>query len=139
MKKIKIGIPRALMYYRNGVLLKNFFELLGCKVILSPKSNQDIMKLGIENTIDECCLPYKLYVGHVIYLSKIVDYVLVSRLCDYGKKDKICTRFNGIYDSIRTLISKSAILEYNIEYTKYKYEFLGLFKITQTLSTLKKK
>ena len=129
MKKIKIGIPRALMYYRYGVLWKHFFESLGCKVILSPKSNQEILTLGINNTIDECCLPYKLYIGHVLYLSKIADYIIVSRICDYGKKDKVCTRFNGLYDDIKCLISKNQILEYNIEHTKLKYEFFGLLKI----------
>lgn len=129
MKKIKIGIPRALTYYRYGVLWKSYFEALGCKVILSPKSNQEILSLGTKNTIDECCLPYKLYVGHALYISEIVDYVLISRICDYGTKDKVCTRLNGIYDNIRYLIPQNKIIEYNIEHTKLKYEFYGLFKI----------
>ena len=61
MKKIKVGIPRALLYYRYGVLWKNFFENLGCNVILSPETNREIMELGVNNTIDECCLSYKIY------------------------------------------------------------------------------
>ena len=129
MKKIKLGIPRALLYYRYGVLWKNFFESLGCKVILSPETNKQIVELGVNNTIDESCLSYKIYVGHVLYLSKICDYILISRICDYGKKDKVCTRLNGTYDDIKHKISPSQILDYDIEYTKLKFPIFGFIKI----------
>jgi len=129
MKKIKIGIPRALLYHRYGVLWKNFFETLGCKVILSPETTREIIDLGINNTIDESCLSYKIYIGHVLYLSKNCDYILISRICDYGKKDKVCTRLNGTFDNIKYLISPAQILEYNIEHTKHKYEIIGFIKM----------
>lgn len=129
MKKIKVGIPRALLYYRYGVLWKNFFESLGCNVVLSPETNKQIVELGINNTIDECCLSYKIYVGHVLYLSNVCDYILVSRVCDYGKKNKVCTRLNGTYDDIKHKISKTQILDYDIEYTKLKFPILGFIKI----------
>lgn len=129
MKKIKLGIPRAMLYYRYGILWKNFFENLGLNVVLSPETNREILDLGINNTIDESCLSYKIYIGHAIYLSKICDYILVSRVCDYGKKDKVCTRFNGIYDNLKYLIPKEMIIDYNIEYTKHKYMFPAFFKI----------
>lgn len=129
MKKIKVGIPRALLYYRYGVLWKNFFESLGCNVVLSPETNRQIIELGVNNTIDECCLSYKIYVGHVIHLSKICDYVLISRVCDYGKKDKVCTRLNGTYDDIKHKIPEEQILDYDIEYTKLKFPILGFIKM----------
>lgn len=129
MKKIKIGIPRALLYYRYGILWKKFFQLLGCNVVLSPETNKDILELGINNTIDECCLSYKIYIGHVLYLSDICDYILVARVCDYGTKDKVCTRLNGTYDDIKNKISKEQILDYDIEHTKLKFPIFGFIKI----------
>lgn len=129
MKKIKIGIPRAFLYHRYGVLWRVFFESLGCKIILSPETNREIAELGINNAIDECCLSYKIYLGHALYLKDHCDYILVSRICDYGKKDKVCTRFNGTYDTIKYLVPPSQILVYNIEHTKYKYEFWGFIKM----------
>lgn len=129
MKKIKIGIPRAMLYYRDGVLFKNFFEGLGLNVVLSPETNQQIITLGTNNTIDECCLSYKIYIGHVLYLSKICDYILVSRLCDYGKKDKTCTRLNATYDNIKYLIDPKQIIDYDIEYTHHKYQIIGFIKM----------
>lgn len=129
MKKIKIGIPRAFLYHRYGTLWKVFFENLGCKIVLSPETNLNILELGINNTIDECCLSYKIYIGHVLYLKNKSDYILVSRICDYGKKDKVCTRLNGTYDNIKYLIPKDQIIEYNIEHTKLKYEFFEFIKM----------
>ena len=121
MKKIKIGIPRALLYYRYGVLWKNFFESLNCNVVLSPETNKTIVELGINNTIDESCLSYKIYVGHVLYLSKITDYVLISRACNYGKKDQVCTRLNGTYDDIKYKIPKEQIIDFDIDYQRLKF------------------
>jgi len=129
MKKIKIGIPRAMLYHRYGVLWKNFFENLGCNVVLSPETNHQILELGIKNTIDECCLSYKIYIGHVLYLSKKTDYILVLRICDYGKKDKVCTRLNATFDNIRYLIDKNQILSYDIDHTHGKFEFFGFIKM----------
>ena len=117
MKKIKVGIPRALLYYRYGVLWKNFFESLGCNVVLSPETNRQIIELGVNNTID------------VMYLSKICDYILISRVCDYGKKDKVCTRLNGTYDDIKHKIPEEQILDYDIEYTKLKFPIIGFIKM----------
>ena len=118
-----------MLYYRYGVLWKNFFELLGLNVVLSPQTNREILTLGTNNTIDECCLSYKIYIGHALYLSKICDYILVSRVCDYGKKDKVCTRLNGTYDNLKHLISQEQLIDYNIDHTKRKYEFFGFLKM----------
>ena len=129
MKKIKIGIPRALLYYRYGVLWKNFFEKLGLNVILSPETNKTILDLGITNSIDESCLSSKIYLGHALYLSKTCDYILVSRVCDYGKKDKVCTRLNGLYDTLKCIIPETMIIDYNIEYTRHIYPIIGFIKM----------
>ena len=129
MRKITIGIPRAYLYYRYGILWKYFFKNLNCKIILSPETNNQILALGRNNTIDECCLSYKIYIGHVLYLKDKCDYVLVARICDYGNKEKVCTRFNGTYDSIKYLIPKNKIIKYNIEYTNHKYELIEFIKM----------
>ena len=113
MKKIKIGIPRAILYYRYGVLWKNYFESLGLNVVLSPETNHEILSLGINNSIDESCLSYKIYLGHALYLSKICDY----------------TRLNGLYDNLKELIPKDMLLNFNIEHTHHHYQSLGLIKI----------
>ena len=86
--KIKIGIPRGL-YYRDYILFKNFFEGIGCTVLLSAPSNRSIIEDGKKLAVDESCLPFKIYLGHVKYLENKCDYILVPRICNYGKKKRV--------------------------------------------------
>lgn len=128
-KKIKIGIPRALLYYRYNVLWKSFFSSLGCQVIVSPETNKQIFENGKNIAIDEACLSYKIYLGHVDYLIDKVDYILVPRINDYGKNKKVCVKFNALYDNVKNMYSSHKILNYNIENTKGKYELWGFIKM----------
>lgn len=129
MQQIIIGIPKALLYYRYNTLWKNFFENLNCKVITSIDTNKEILDIGKKYSIDESCLASKIYIGHVAYLQNKCDYVLVPRVCDYGKNAKVCVKFNGLYDIVKNTFPNINLLDYNIEKTKHKTEFKGLFKI----------
>lgn len=129
MKKIKIGIPRAFLYYQNNILWKVFFEKINCKVIISPDTNDEILNIGTNCTVKECCLSYKIYFGHALYLSNICDYILIPKAYNYGKNNNICPLFNTILDDLERYISKSQILTYNIDYVNFKFEFNELFKI----------
>ena len=128
-KKIKVGIPRAFLYYRHSVLWKEFFEKLNCNIIISPETNKEIIELGKKYSIDESCLSSKMYMGHVAYLSDKCDYVLVPRICDYGKNNNVCVKFNALYDIAKNLFPTVNILNYNIEKTKFKFEFTGFVKM----------
>ena len=129
MKKVRIGIPRGLLYYRYHVLWRKFFENLNCKVILSPNTNKEIVNIGVSNSVDESCLSAKIYLGHILYLQDKCDYLLIPRISDYGKGEKVCVRFNGLYDLAKNMNLSCQLLDYNIEHTKYKYEFLEFIRI----------
>lgn len=129
MKKVRIGIPRGLLYYRYHVLWRKFFENLNCKVILSPNTNKEIVNMGVSNSVDESCLSAKIYLGHILYLQDKCDYLLIPRISDYGKGEKVCVRFNGLYDLAKNMNLSCQLLDYNIEHTKYKYEFLEFIRI----------
>lgn len=128
-KKIKVGIPKAFLYYRYHTLWENFFKKIGCEVILSPDTNKEIIELGKKYSIDESCLASKVYMGHVAYLTDKCDYILVPRICDYGKNEKVCVKFNGIYDIVKNTFLFAKFIDYNIEKTKHQTEFKGLFKV----------
>ena len=129
MKKIKIGIPRAFLYYRYGQLWKTYFSLLGCKIILSPETNTELLNIGISNSNDENCLSYKIYLGHAIYLSKTCDYILVPHICNYGKNNTVCPKLNNIYNILKEYISSNQLLNYDIDHIHYKYQSIGLLKL----------
>lgn len=119
----RIGIPRGLLYYRDYILIKNFFEGIGLTTILSVPTNRKIIDDGKVLAIDESCLPFKIYLGHIKYLSDKCDYILVPRICNYGKKKRVCMRFNGLYDVVRNLFFECNILTYNIDYLKFRFLF----------------
>ena len=129
MQKIKIGIPKALLYYRYKTLWEVFFNKLNCKIIESIETNKEIMQNGLKYSIDESCLASKIYIGHVSYLQDKCDYILIPRICDYGKNKKVCVKFNALYDIVRNTFPNIKLLDYNIEHTKNKKEFIGLFKL----------
>lgn len=128
-KKIKIGIPRAFLYYRDYILWKNFFEKLNCHILLSPETTTQILKQGELLSIDESCLSSKIYLGHVAMLINNCDYILIPRISDYGKSKKVCVKFNALYDIVKNLYPNQQILTYNIEVTKNNYEFIEFIKM----------
>ena len=133
-KKIRVGIPRAFLYYRYYILWKTFFEGLGCTLILSPITNKEVIEDGKMLSVDEACLPSKIYLGHIKYLYNKCDYVLVPRICNYGRGNRVCTKFNGLYDIVHNLFPDVKILDYNIDNLKFKYEIFGFIKMGFTVS-----
>ena len=127
-RKIRIGIPRAFLYYRDYILWKTFFEGIGCTLILSPITNKDIVDDGKLLSIDEACLPSKIYLGHIKALSGKCDYILVPRVCNYGKGKRVCLKFNGIYDVVNNLFDDK-ILDYDIDYLKGRFMFFEFIKM----------
>jgi len=128
-RKIKVGIPRAFLYYRRNVFWKNFIEGIGASVILSPITNRDIVDNGKFLCVDESCLPSKIYLGHVDYLKDKCDYVLVPRVSNYGKKNRVCMKFFGMYDVIHSIFPDIRLLDYNIDYLKGKFCFFEIIKL----------
>lgn len=129
MKKIKIGIPRAFLYYRYYILWKTFFETLGCHIVISPITNKDIVDNGSRYSIDESCLSSKVYLGHVYSLIDKCDYILVPRICNYGIGRGVCVKFNGLYDIVNNTFDNVNLLTYNIDVTKGKLEFFEYIKM----------
>lgn len=127
-RKIRIGIPRALLYYRDYILWKTFFEGIGCTPILSPKTNKEIIDNGKMLSVDESCLPSKIYLGHIKALLGKCDYILVPRISNYGRGNRVCMKFNGIYDVVNNIFTNK-ILNYDIDYLKGKIELFGFIKM----------
>ncbi|MHA1447730.1 MAG: acyl-CoA dehydratase activase-related protein, partial [Candidatus Heimdallarchaeaceae archaeon] len=78
MKK-RVGIPRALLYYKFEAMWRTFFEELGAEVIISPETTKTIKDLAVRYAPDEDCYSTKLYFGHALYLKDKVDYFFIPR------------------------------------------------------------
>ena len=81
---MKIGIPRALLYYRYGLLWETFFQELGHTPVVSPPTNKDILLRGEQLSIDENCLSAKLFFGHAAMLEGKCDALFVPRIANLG-------------------------------------------------------
>lgn len=144
-KRIKVGLPRALLYYKYDVLWKTFFKELGIDVVISPKTNKEILENGKKLSMDEACLSLKIYMGHVNYLKDKVDSILVPRIVSLEKHMKLCTNFSALYDIVRNTFGVK-ILNYNIDIDKKIYEedsFIDMgselgFNKAETLEAYKK-
>lgn len=98
---VRVGIPRALLYYNFYPFWKTFLTELGTEVIVSPPTNRQILSDGVKYAVDEVCLPVKIFFGHVISLKDKVDYLFIPRIASIEKKFFICAKFWGLPDVIR--------------------------------------
>lgn len=129
MKKIKIGIPKAFLYYRYHILWECFFNNLNCEIITSAETTKKTIDLGKKYSVDESCLSSKVYIGHVASLVDQCDYILVPRIENYGKKEKVCVKFNAMYDIIKNLFPSQKILNYNIDKKKNPFFIISFLKM----------
>ncbi|ABW19688.1 acyl-CoA dehydratase activase-related protein [Alkaliphilus oremlandii] len=97
---IKIGIPRGLWFYDYYPLWKTFYEELGAQVILSKATNKHILDQGVKNTVDEACLPVKIFNGHVMDLKDRVDYIFLPKMMSVYEREYICPKFSGLPEMV---------------------------------------
>jgi predicted CoA-substrate-specific enzyme activase len=77
-----IGMQRALYNHQLALFWASFFDALGYRAVLTPKTNDRISKLGIESMTTETCFPVKVSHGHVIDLLGKTKYLFLPNIID---------------------------------------------------------
>jgi predicted nucleotide-binding protein (sugar kinase/HSP70/actin superfamily) len=121
---LKIGIPRALLFYYYYPMWRVFFQELGAEVVLSQPSNKGLLAAGLQNAVDEACLPVKLAYGHVLDLKSKADLIFLPRIVSIGRREYICPKFLGFPDMIRRLAGIPKLIDTNINLYKSRRELL---------------
>lgn len=135
MSKIKIGIPRALLYYKQYPFWQTFFEKVGAEVIVSGETNAQILNTGLEVAPSEICLPVKVFYGHTLSLSEKCDYVFIPRVVSVEKEAYTCPKFLGLPDMLRALPNAPAILSIDMNAKKKRrYFYQSLLKLGSTIN-----
>ncbi|MFH1647957.1 MAG: acyl-CoA dehydratase activase [Chloroflexota bacterium] len=81
-----VGIPRVLFFHELYPMWKAFFTELGFRVVVSDPTNRHIIRQGVENIVEEPCLPIKLSHGHVLnLLEKEPDFIFLPVQCTMEK------------------------------------------------------
>ncbi len=101
----KVGVPRGLFYYQYFPLWRTFLEELGAEIIVSDYSTKRILNDGVKASVDEACLPVKLFHGHVLDIKDRVDYLFIPRFTSISRDEYICPKFGGLPDVIRHSIN----------------------------------
>lgn len=96
-----IGIPRALLYYRYGLLWEGFFKNLGFEVVLSDATDRAMVEAGDALSVDECCLASKVFMGHVASLVGKADAIFIPSFGNGDPRAGFCTKFQAQQDLVR--------------------------------------
>ena len=126
---MKIGIPRALLYYFYEDLWLTFFNNLQIETIVSPPTNKEIRKKGISHSIDEGCYSSKIFIGHVEYLLDKCDMIFVPRIENAAIREEYCTRIFGLYDLVKNTFPEANILHAEVNYLYRKKESSAFVEI----------
>lgn len=121
-KKIKVGIPRALHYYRFFPFWKRLLEELGAEIVLSQPTNKKIVEEGVTMGFGELCLPVKVYYGHTLKLIRDnpdLDYIFVPRYVSEVKESYFCPKFLSLPDVIKILPNIPRLLNFEVNVKKF--------------------
>ena len=102
---ISVGMPQSLLHHEFGTLWLSIFKSLGVSVVVSGATTKAILDRGTALSIDESCLPLKVYVGHVDSLLSACSHVFVPRIVEYYPNYYFCAKFAGLPDIIKNTFS----------------------------------
>jgi len=118
---IRIGIPRALLYYQYHPIWQTFFAELGAEVLVSPPTTGTMLASGSSRVVAETCLPVKVFLGHVLSLVEKCDYLFIPAIRSVKRRVYNCSKFLGLPDMTRAVIPESPpILEIEIDVNRGK-------------------
>jgi predicted nucleotide-binding protein (sugar kinase/HSP70/actin superfamily) len=120
--RMKVGIPRALTFYRHYPFWRAYLEGCGCEVVPSPPTDLKILREGTEACVDDICIAVKALFGHVSHLIGEVDTILVPRLVSVEKRKHdtfTCPKLIAAPDMVRhSFKDLPPLLEYTVDLQK---------------------
>jgi len=120
----KVGIPRALLYYKYFSLWNTFFNELGATTVLSNPTGKKMLNRGLEVAENELCLPIKAFFGHALSLTDKVDTLFIPRVVSVDPDGYTCPKLMGLPDMVENLIkdlripTKARVLSPIVDHTE---------------------
>ena len=107
---MRIGVPRALSFFRFHPAWTIFFEKLGAEIVVSPPTTRATLEAGKSYALAENCLPLKLFFGHVHSLIGNVDAILVPSIQRFSHDSANCANLIGLPDILKSLMPNLPLL-----------------------------
>lgn len=100
---MRIGLPRALLYYNFRPALEKLLTVNGAEVLVSSATNKLKLEKGLALCEDEVCLPVKVMMGHIqCLLEQNIDALFIPRVVSLERKRYICPKFLGLPDMVKS-------------------------------------
>ncbi|MFH0846772.1 MAG: acyl-CoA dehydratase activase-related protein [Chloroflexota bacterium] len=133
---VRIGIPRALLYYQYYPMWQTFFQKLGASVVVSPETTQPMLEAGSSRVVAETCLPVKAFIGHAIYLADRCDRIFIPAIQSTRRKAYNCSKFLGLPDMTRAVVPEAPrMLEVDININRGRwYLYQGIYRLGAELT-----
>ena len=134
-----VGMQRCLYTLQTGVLWAHFFDQLGFRLVLTPRTNIRISSLGIEAMTAETCYPIKVSHGHVAELAGRTRYLFLPSIIDMPTPEEsetgfYCPLVQGNQYMLRMALDlKASSLLNPIVHLKYDRDTLAI-SLTEQLS-----
>jgi predicted nucleotide-binding protein (sugar kinase/HSP70/actin superfamily) len=123
-EKGRLGIPRALMFYRYFPFWHTFFKRLGWKVMVSDGIRKKEKIIYFEDS----CLPMKLLITHANQLKEKVDHLFIPRFVSLHRTYIMCPKFRGAPDIVRLATEgKVSVIDETIDLRKGGVSLLQSF------------
>lgn len=129
MNKLKVGVPRALHYYRYFPFWKKILEEMDAEIILSPETNKEIVKTGVQQGFGELCIPMKIYYGHVLSLIENhpdLDFIFVPRYIAEVKEAYFCPKFLSLPDVIKIIPNVPKLLNFEVNVKEFPISYSAI-------------
>lgn len=133
-----IGIPYIFFFHDQLPFWSTLLWELGFNVVVSGKTNKEIISKGVEKVLSEACFPLKVAYGHIAHLiEQNVDLICIPsfinlNLYDEYKRGLACPIVQTIPYVSRELFKNVQIIEPRIDFSrgmKYlKEELSRVFK-----------
>lgn len=132
---MKVGIPKGLLYSTYKNFVETFFLELGAEIVVSADTNKEIFDMGIKHSIDEACLPVKVFHGHIVSIKDKCDIIFIPRIMQLCKDEYICPKFCGLTEMIKNDIPNMPPITSNPIYAWDKVQMEKWAKNTGLLFT----
>jgi len=110
-------------FYKYYPFIQTFLTELGAEVVPSPETTKEILDKGVLYSIDDACLPVKVFHGHAYSLRDKADFILVPRLTSVSKGEYICPKFGGLPEMIKYSVPElPALVDTEINLIKSRRE-----------------
>ena len=102
---MRIGVPRALSFFRFHPAWRTFFQRLEVEIVVSPPTTRATLEAGLPYAVPESCLPLKLFYGHTRDLVGRVDALLVPSIHRFAPGSTNCAKLLGLPDLLQAAMS----------------------------------